>query len=238
MSDWVGRLSSALWTFGYQTVRTDAVSAAQVQAIGAEQQRQRDARTRAAEAGDWAGVLALVKHMSAAGVYTASFRFEYILHLVLGCLPVRGVAVGQVAEFGQVVAPWLHALQAALPREKLTDDGKSELSGLLHNAGIGGEAAALLGSLAEGPTGVDCLMVFPVHGAGSDYLAQWQRTDLVSEPVQNPSYRCWLWTTENNAVYPSGHGFAESGRDVWRGHIAQPADLARALRNVAPPERS
>ncbi|MDQ1740820.1 MAG: hypothetical protein QOE53_2472 [Pseudonocardiales bacterium] len=232
MSDWVGRLSSALWTFGYETLRTDAVSAAQVKAISAEQQRQRDARVAVAQAGDWAGVLALVQHMRAAGIYTASFRFEYILHLVLGCLPVQGVAVGQVAEFGRVVAPWLHALQAALPREKLNDQGKSELNGLLHSAGIGGTVATLLGSLTEGPTGVDCLMVFPVHGATASYLTQWRGTDLVSEPLEDPSYRCWLWTTEDNAVHPSGHGFAESGRDVWRGHIATPDDLARALRNV------
>lgn len=233
MSDWVGRLSSALWTFGYQTLPTGSVSAEQVQAISAEQQRQRDARVQTAQAGDWAGVLALMQHLRAAGVYTVSFRFEYILHLVLGCVPVQGVAVGQVAEFGQVMAPWLHALQAALPREKLNDAGKSELGGLLRTAGITGMAAALLGSLAEGPTGVDCLMVFPVHGAGQSYIAQWRSTDLVSEPLEDPYYRCWLWTREDNAVYPSGHGFAEAGRDAWRGHIEKPDDLARALRNVA-----
>jgi hypothetical protein len=232
MSDWVGRLSSALWTFGYQTLPTSTVSAEQVQAIGAEQQRQRDARIQVAQAGDWAGVLALMQHLRTAGVYTASFRFEYILHLVLGCLPVQGVAVGQVAEFGRVMAPWLHALQAALPREKLTDAGKSDLNGLLRTAGITGAAASLLDSLTEGPTKVDCLMVFPVHGAQQAYISQWRSTNLVSEPLEDPWYRCWLWTTEDNAVYPSGHSGFDGGRDVWRGHIAEPDDLARALRNV------
>jgi hypothetical protein len=233
MADWLGRLSSALWTFGYQTMPTGSVSAEQVQAIGAEQKRQRDARNRTAEAGDWAGVLALMQHLQAVGVSTVSFRFEYILHLVLGCLPKQGVAVGQVAEFGRVMAPWLHALRAALPREGLTEAGKSELTGLLRTAGITGAAVGLFESLTEGPTGVDCLMVFPVHGAGPAYISQWRSTNLVSEPLEDPWYRCWLWTTEDDAVYPSGHSFADSGRDMWRGHIAAPDDLARALRNVA-----
>ena len=232
MSDWIDKLTSALWTFGYQTLRAGEVSDAQVQAIGAEQQRQRDARVGVAQDGNWAEVPELVQHMRAVGVYSVSFRFEYVLHLVLGCVPVRGVALAQVTEFAKMLAPGCTRCRgvAAGEAQRRRQDRADRPAAPGRRRRHGGVADREHGGRAD-RGGLP--MLFPVHDAGPAFIAQWKSTDLVSEPVSDPSYRCWLWTIEDDAVYPSGHGFAEAGRDNWRGHIAAPDDLARALRGVA-----
>lgn len=89
--------------------------------------------------------------------------------------------------------------------------------------GQGGTAAAGLGlllALSDAASAVSSTVLIPVSDPVSPVFRQkWAATNLVSEPLQEPSIRIWAWDTATQEILLPANSWADSPEPTIQGGI-------------------